>query len=298
MQSSSCISHLGFPPYKEIALTATSFDDYAMVNVKGAEFLKKTGWVNPTNGRDTALQYALGIPNTTYFEWMAQNPAIGARFGGMMTAQATGKPMWSQESFFPVERLSPAEGDDSVLLVDIGGGKGHDVVDFKARHPQAKGKLIVQEMPYMVEQMQGKLDGVEYMVHDFNAPQPVKGTATENDVGPPSEADRHLPGASAYFLHQILHDYDDETCRNILRQIIPAMKGGHSRILVQELVLADQGAHWMATGLDVELMLCLASRERTEGEFRQLANDVGLVVEAIWSHPHGQDSVIELVLPA
>lgn len=270
-----------------------------MVNVKGAEFLKKTGWVNPTDVRDTALQYALNIPNTTYFEWMAQNPAIGARFGSMMTAQATGKPTWSQEHFYPAERLSHAEDDGAVLIVDIGGGKGHDLVDFGQRHPQIKGKLVVQEMPYMVEQMQGKLDGVEYMVHDFNQPQPVQGKLSRRRGRIKLHRLTHtsVAGASAYFLHQILHDYDDKTCRNILRQILPAMRKGHSKILIQELVLADQGAHWMATGLDVELMLCLASRERTESEFKHLAADVGLVVEGIWKHPHGQDSVLELVLP-
>jgi len=85
-----------------------------------------------------------------------------------------------------------------------------------------------------------------------------------------------------------MHDNDDETCRNILRQIRPVMKPDHSKILIQEIVLADKGAHWMATGLDVELMRCLASRERTESEFRQLTKDVGLVVEAIWKHPHGK----------
>ena len=153
-----------------------------MVNVKGAEFLKKAGWRNPTDGRNTALQYALDIPNTTYFEWTAQNPDIDARFSGMMAAQATGKPMWSQEHFFPIERLARAEGDNGVLLVDIGGGKGHDLVDFKTRHPQLQGRLMVPEMPYMVGQMQGKLDGIEYMEHDFNKPQPVKGTKSASSA--------------------------------------------------------------------------------------------------------------------
>jgi hypothetical protein len=103
-------------------------------------------------------------------------------------------------------------------------------------------------------------------------------------------------GAHAYFFHQILHDYSDETCRQILQQIIPAMKSGTSKILINELVLPDQGANWVTTSLDMGVMTCLAARERTEKEFRDLFESVGLVVQGIWKHPQGFDSVIELTL--
>jgi hypothetical protein len=104
------------------------------------------------------------------------------------------------------------------------------------------------------------------------------------------------PGAHSYFFHQILHDYSDDTCRQILQQIIPAMKAGTSKILINELVLPDQNAHWLTTSLDLALMTCLAARERTEREFRDLFESVGLVVKGIWKHPQGFDSVIELAL--
>lgn len=105
------------------------------------------------------------------------------------------------------------------------------------------------------------------------------------------------PGAHAYFLHQILHDYSDDTCCKILQQIKPAMQPGRSKILINELVLPNQGAHWITTGLDWGLLTCLAARERTEKEFRDLIASVGLVVQGIWKHPQGYDSVIELILP-
>lgn len=103
-------------------------------------------------------------------------------------------------------------------------------------------------------------------------------------------------GAHSYFFHQILHDYSDDTCCQILQQIIPAMKAGTSKILINELVLPDQNAHWLTTSLDLALMTCLAARERTEREFRDLFESVGLVVQGIWKHPQGFDSVIELTL--
>lgn len=93
-----------------------------------------------------------------------------------------------------------------------------------------------------------------------------------------------------------MHDYSDETCRNILQQIKPAM-GPKSKILINELVLPNQGAHWLTTSLDLGIMTCVAARERTEEEFRSLFASVGLEIAGIWKHPEGYDSVIEVTLP-
>lgn len=96
----------------------------------------------------------------------------------MMTAYAAGKPMWADEHAYPVKaRLGNAKTDDEVLVVDIGGGKGHDLAGFRARHPDLKGKLVLQEVPYLVDQVKDKLEGIDVMAHDFNSPQPIKGKA-------------------------------------------------------------------------------------------------------------------------
>ena len=84
-------------------------------------------------------------------------------------------------------------------------------------------------------------------------------------------------------MHNIMHDYIDSTCKHILEQIKPAMTPGYSKILINDLVLPAKDAHWLTTALDIELMMCLASRERTEKEFRDLIDSAGLKVEGIWS---------------
>jgi hypothetical protein len=70
-----------------------------------------------------------------------------------------------------------------------------------------------------------------------------------------------------------------------------------SRILINEVVLPKQGAHWLTTALDLGVMTCLASRERTEEEFRELFASVGLEMTGVWKHPAGYDSVLEVALP-
>lgn len=93
-----------------------------------------------------------------------------------MTVQASSKKMWADDNAYPVkERLSGAK-ENEVLLVDIGGGAGHDLLGFRARHSELKGRLILEELPYMINRVVDKLDGVELVEHDFYTPQPIKGT--------------------------------------------------------------------------------------------------------------------------
>jgi hypothetical protein len=291
-------------------LTSPSYDDYNSVWTATPAWLAQRSWQNPSDARDTPSATTWNTPNTTLFEYLSQNPVQGARFGCMMAMQAGGKTMWADEGAYPVrERLGNAS-DDEVLVVDIGGGAGHDLLGFRARYPDLKGKLVLQEMPYMVEKIkrEGACEGVvELMDHDFYGEQPVKGSfqapipsltlsARNETKTKRTPADTQIPAAHSYFFHQILHDYSDATCRQILQQIIPAMKAGTSKILINELVLPDQGAHWLTTSLDIALMTCLAARERTEREFRELFESVGLVVQGIWKHPQGFDSVIEVTL--
>ena len=77
--------------------------------------------------------------------------------------------------FYPVaERLSGIPKDE-VLLVDVGGGLGHDLRAFKAKYPQVPGRLILQDLKEAIMQMPQSHPELETQVHDFFNPQPVKG---------------------------------------------------------------------------------------------------------------------------
>lgn len=96
-----------------------------------------------------------------------------------MAGYRQGKRSWSEPDFYPVEdRLGNGlKGDgEAVLVVDVGGGMGHDLEEFKAKHPGLVGRLILQEREEVVNQIQGLSSGIEATVHDFFTEQPVKGT--------------------------------------------------------------------------------------------------------------------------
>lgn len=98
-------------------------------------------------------------------------------------------------------------------------------------------------------------------------------------------------------MHSILHDWNEDDCRKILGQLKPALESGYSKILIQEMVVPDRGAHWQLTSLDWELMTHFGGHERTESEWRNLIESAGLKVSGIYKHPQSQDSLIEVELP-
>ena len=182
------------------------------------------------------------------------------------------------EGFYPVtERLRGVE-HGHVLLVDVGGATGHDLVEFQKKHPTVSGKLILQDQAQAIYSIrEGDRPGIECTVHDFFTAQPVK-------------------GAKAYYMHSVLHDWSDDNAQKILTHLKDALKPGHSKILINENVVADQGADWKITSLDLTMMAMAGSCERTETQWRALVGSVGLKISGIWKGDGATESLIEVVL--
>jgi len=65
---------------------------------------------------------------------------------------------------------------NAVLIVDVGGNTGHDILDFHKAWPNQQGRLIVEDLPDVIEDVDKEaLKPVEALAHDFFTPQPVKG---------------------------------------------------------------------------------------------------------------------------
>jgi len=227
------------------------------------EFLQKTGYKNPINKDDSAWKFALKTP-LPYFEYLAQpgNEARLRNFNNHMTAK---NEIYVQRWFevVPVhEVLRQPLSPNAPRIVDVGGNVGHDLIALREAYPDLKGKLILQDLAGPIAQ--AKLPtGIEKMDASFFEPQPVK-------------------EASAYYFHQVLHDWPDNECRKILQNQIPAMKKGYSKILIDDLVIPDQGAGWVETGIDMIMMTANAAQERTQADWRSLLESVGLKMTKLW----------------
>ena len=85
-------------------------------------------------------------------------------------------------NFYPVQTnlIDGARTEkDAVFLVDIGGGKGHDLQELHRKHPKFPGRLILQETKGVIEEARQEgcsVDGkIELAEHDFFTKQTILG---------------------------------------------------------------------------------------------------------------------------
>lgn len=164
---------------------------------------------------------------------------------------------------FPVEAKLGNVDPSQTLLVDIGGGIGHDLVIFKNRFPNLSGKLILQDLPTVVEAARDLPTGIEAIGYDFFNPQPVT-------------------GAKVYYLRTVLHDWPDQQARKILAPIRAAMSDEYSILLVNENILPDEKVSLYAAELDLHMMAAFSSLDRTLGQFKELLDSAGFDVVGVW----------------
>ena len=137
------------------------------------EFLKRTNYRNPSNSRDCAINIAFKDRGSA-FEILAKRPQDLENFNSYMTAQRWGRAHWLD--FYPLEKLSEglSEAENAVLLVDVGGGRGHEIREIKSRYPSLRGRMILQDLAGTTKQVRPE-PGTEVMAHDFFTPQLIRG---------------------------------------------------------------------------------------------------------------------------
>lgn len=145
-----------------------------IVLLKTPEYLAQHGYKSPSDPKKTPFAWARRLGEMTWFGYMSQDAKLGQMFARMMRFTSGGGAPWSDGRQFPVkEKLHSVEDPDGVLVVDIAGSYGHDLEWFRNNNPELKGRLILQDLPYIIEKV--KLEGIEAMAHDFYEEQPIKG---------------------------------------------------------------------------------------------------------------------------
>lgn len=96
-------------------------------------------------------------------------------------------------------------------------------------------------------------------------------------------------------MRNIMHDYPDEKCTVILQHIHSAT-ADDSLILIDDMVLPNQGAHWLAATLDLMVMSSLGAMERSEQQWQTLLEAAGFRIRHIFTYTQDlRDSVIVAV---
>ena len=74
------------------------------------------------------------------------------------------------------------------------------------------------------------------------------------------------------------------------------MKPGYSRVLIDDIVLPDQGAGAKHSAIDMLMYLMPGGIERTLGAWQALLDSVGLRILKVWGDESTAEPVIEAVL--
>ncbi|MCL6736113.1 methyltransferase [Streptomyces neyagawaensis] len=191
-----------------------------------------------------------------HFDHFARDPRLAELFDQSMAAGAA---MFDPVPAHPV-LTAAAEASGGATVVDVAGGNGELLGRILTAHPRLQGVLL--ERPHAVEAARARLDEAglgarcAFLAGDF--------------------AD--LPaGGDVYVLSRVLHDWDDERCREILRHCARAMPD-HADLLVVERVLPSDGSVSLATAWDLHMMCNVGGRERRAEHYARLFADAGLTL--------------------
>lgn len=138
------------------------------------DYLAKIGYRNPVVPHEV---YIDSFPEKlNFWERNASNPAYNDAFNRAMRRMTMHKQPWTE--IFDVQSL--VDGPDwingSPLLVDIGGGDGHDISLVLEKLPDVpSGSLVLQDQPHVIAATKVNKK-IKVMSHDFLTPEPIKGT--------------------------------------------------------------------------------------------------------------------------
>ncbi len=187
---------------------------------------------------------------TQSFEWLESHPEARALLDQGQATKAYG---------FAEALLKAYDFSDCSSICDIGGGQGTFLIRLLHQYPNMQG--IVADMPRAVESAKRAIaqtdlrDRCRAIPFDFMKETP--------------------PACDAYFLVNVLHDWDDDVCLNILSNLSRAMKP-ETKLWVVEFLLEPGPGFNIAKLLDIEVLVMGGGRERSVAEYETLLNSAGL----------------------
>ena len=138
------------------------------------EYLQQTGYKNPSDESDCAFQWTFNT-RENYFHYLLGNEKRKNAFNDFMTKIRSTRHHWTD--WYPVQRevLDDVQVEqDDMILIDMGGGKGHDLEVFLMKFPSAKGRILLQDLPGTVPQAKQLSHGIQVQAHDFFTTQTVR----------------------------------------------------------------------------------------------------------------------------
>jgi hypothetical protein len=164
---------------------------------------------------------------------------------------------YALHDYVSVPAALPLRGDE--VLIDAGGGTAVLALMLLRRFPALR--VVVLERPEVAARTE------------------VPGDLTERlTVRPHDLFQAWVLQADVVVMARVLHDWDDEAARRLLRHARAALHRG-GQLFIVEMVLLEGGA---SGGLcDLHLLMATGGRERTESEFASLLDATGFRLDRV-----------------
>jgi predicted transcriptional regulator len=204
------------------------------------------------------------------FDHAARDASYAELFDNAMSSYSSTQAEWV------LEALNRYDFSQISHVCDVGGGHGYMLCRLLARHPHLKGTVLEREavIADSTRLWAGKIglgSRCAYVAGDmFTA----------------------APGADAYIMKLILHDWNDDECVHILEnQLKAATPGG--RVFIMEHIIPGPGVPHFAKLFDIHMMCWGTGRERTQHEYAALLERAGWKYVATWFPPSRAMGVVE-----
>jgi hypothetical protein len=201
-----------------------------------------------TDGKQNAFIREYGQKG---FDYAAENPDYDKAFNLAMTSYSRTTSESARNA------LRNHDFSKAQTVCDIGGGHGYNLCYFLQNNPLIQ-QGVVFDLPIVMENEErhlAKSMGVE------DRCTYVGGDMFQN----PSS----IPKADIYFLKLIIHDWNDDECKQILDNVYQAASPG-SRLFICDHVIPDPNTPSMAPFFDMHMACWGTGSERTESELHDL----------------------------
>jgi multifunctional cyclase/dehydratase/O-methyltransferase len=214
---------------------------------------------------ETSFRTANGV---TLFDYLANDRQRSETFSRMMS-NVYGPEAHKIATGYPFGRFSK--------VVDVGGGPGYLLAEILKIHPRSKGALLdlapTAELARDNLQRQGLSDRCQVLSGDFFAEVPA--------------------GFNACLIKSVLHDWDDEKAVQILRNCRDALSTDGRVLVIEALVTPGKPLGNPHALVDLEMMVVIGGKERTQGEYSALMHRAGLALTRVTQVPRSYFYVLE-----
>ncbi len=190
-----------------------------------------------------------------FWEDLAAQPPLAESFDALMGSRLR----------FDAPAIAAGYDWDALThVVDVGGGNGTLLATILTAHPGLRGTLV---------DLAGPAERARHTLAEA-------GVGERSEIVAASFFESLPPGADAYLLSGVLHDWDDAHAREIMRRCAEAA-GPAGRVLVIEHCELDGAGSETRTGMDLRMLAFTGGRERTAAGYEELATAAGLRVSAV-----------------